>query len=125
MGRDYTPATPNSANELEVGHNLSPAGATRLQAVIDRFNKETGGNLKLVRLEKGDKPAGLNLVRRQEMSEVLSQAKYFVPLHECLAKAGVKLDTSGLSGDLKANVRRCQGPPGCLAGALFDAGAVL
>ena len=41
-------ATPNSANELEVGHNLSPAGATRLQAVIDRFNKETGGSMKLV-----------------------------------------------------------------------------
>ena len=35
------------------------AHARHLQAFVDRFNKETGGNLKLVRLEKGDKPAGL------------------------------------------------------------------
>jgi len=95
--------------DFELSHNLGPEGEKHLQATVDRFNKETGGNLKLVRLEKGDKPAGLNLVRRQEMSEVLSQAKYFVPLHEMLAKAGVKLDTSGLSSDLKANVVDAKG----------------
>lgn len=98
-----------TAAEFELAHNLSADGEKSLQAFVDRFNKETGSNLKLVRLEKGDKPAGLNLVRRQEMSEVLSQAKYFVPLHEMMAKAGVKLDTSGLSTDLKANVVDAKG----------------
>jgi sn-glycerol 3-phosphate transport system substrate-binding protein len=50
-------------------------GEERLQAIVDRFNKESGATLKLVRLEKGDKPAALNLIRRYDMAEVLSQPK--------------------------------------------------
>ena len=92
------------AAEFQLAHNLGPEGEKALQAVVDRFNKENAGNLKLIRLEKGAKPAGLNLVRRYEMTEALSQAKYFVPLHEVMAKAGVKLDTAGLAPELKANV---------------------
>lgn len=98
-----------AAAEFELAHNLSAEGEKSLQAFVDRFNKETGSKLKLVRLEKGDAPAGLNLVRRQDMSDVLSQAKHFVPLHEMMAKAGVKLDASGLSSDLKANVVDAKG----------------
>ena len=106
--QEAAPTTAASA-EFELAHNLGPEGEKALQAIVDRFNKENGGNLKLSRLEKGEKPAGLNLVRRYEMSEVLSQAKYFVPLHEMMAKAGVKLDSNGLSGDLKANVVDAKG----------------
>ena len=102
-------ATPNSANELEVGHNLSPAGATRLQAVIDRFNKETGGSMKLVRLEKDQKPADLNLVSRYDMSEVVTHPKSYVPLHEVMSKAGERLNPADLSADLKGGVLDSKG----------------
>lgn len=95
---------PVVAADFELAHNLGPAGEEQLQAVVDRFNKETGGNLKLSRLEKGDKPAGLNLVRRYDMSEVLIKPKSFVPLHEMMAKAGQPLQLSDLSPDLKAGV---------------------
>jgi sn-glycerol 3-phosphate transport system substrate-binding protein len=77
--------------------------------MVDRFNKENSGNLKLVRLEKGDKPAGLNLVRRYDMSDVLSQPKQFVPLHEMMAKAGQPLNVGELSNDLKAGVVDAKG----------------
>ena len=71
------PVAPVSA-DFELAHNLGPAGEEQLQAVVDRFNKETGGNLKLARLEKGEKPAGLNLVRRYDTSELLANGKSFV-----------------------------------------------
>jgi len=96
--------TPNSPSELEVGHNLSPAGAERLQAVIDRFNKETGGSMKLVRLEGDQKPADLNLVSRYGTSEVIAHPKSYVPLHEVMAKAGEPLNSADFSADLKAGV---------------------
>ena len=101
-------ATAASA-DFELAHNLSPEGEKALQAIVDRFNTENNGNLKVSRLEKGEKPAGLNLVRRYDMSEVLSQSKHFVPLHEMMAKAGVKLDADGLSSDLKANIVDAKG----------------
>ncbi len=72
--------------------------------MIDRFNKENGGNLKLARIEKGGKPAGLNLVRRYDMSEVLAQPKAFIPLQDMMAKAGQPLKVADLSADLKAGV---------------------
>lgn len=95
---------PVVAADFELAHNLGPEGGERLQAVVDRFNKESGSNLKLVRLEKGDKPAGLNLMRRYDVSEVMSQPKQFIPLHEMMTKAGQPLKISDLSGDLKAGV---------------------
>ena len=70
--------------------------------MIDRFNKENGGNLKLSRLEKGEKPAGLNLIRRYDMSDVLAQPKAFLPLHEMMTKAGQPLKVGELTADLKA-----------------------
>jgi sn-glycerol 3-phosphate transport system substrate-binding protein len=108
--REPAPASATAASaDFELAHNLSPEGEKALQAIVDRFNKENNGNLKVTRLEKGEKPAGLNLVRRYEMSEVLSQARYFIPLHEMMAKAGVKFDAAGLSSDLKANVVDAKG----------------
>src|SRR5574343_2105261 len=74
------------SHDFELAHNLGPAGEQRLQAVVGRFNKEQGGNLKLSRLEKGEKPAGLNLLRRYDASEALANPKAFVPLHELMAK---------------------------------------
>ena len=41
---------PAVAADFELAHNLGPVGEEQLQAVVDRFNKETGGNLKLSRL---------------------------------------------------------------------------
>lgn len=93
---------PVAAAEFELAHNLGPAGEEQLQMVVDRFNKENGGNLKLSRLEKGEKPAGLNLIRRYDMSDVLVQPKSFVPLHEMMAKAGQPLKVGELTADLKA-----------------------
>ncbi len=99
---DAKPAAPAVSNELELAHNLGPAGEERLQAVVDRFNKESGGTLKLVRHQRGQKPAGLNLIRRYDMADVLAQPKSFVPLHDMMSKAGVPLNVSDLSSDLKA-----------------------
>ncbi|MBP5987401.1 MAG: extracellular solute-binding protein [Azonexus sp.] len=96
--------TPAATAEVELAHNLGSMGEERLQAIVDRFNKESGATLKLVRLEKGDKPAALNLMRRYDVSEVLSQPKQFLPLHEVMAKAGSPLKFGELSGDLKAGV---------------------
>jgi sn-glycerol 3-phosphate transport system substrate-binding protein len=93
---------PAVAADFELAHNLGPAGEEQLQAVVDRFNKENAGNLKLARLEKGEKPAGLNLIRRYDMSDVLVQAKNFVPLHEMMTKAGQPLKVGELTADLKA-----------------------
>ncbi len=100
---------PAAAAEFELAHNLGPVGEEQLQAVVDRFNKENAGNLKLKRLEKNEKPAGLNLIRRYDMSEVLTQAKSFVPLHDMMSKAGQPLKVDGLSADLKAGVVDAKG----------------
>lgn len=99
---------PAAAVDAYLAHNLGPTGEAQLQAVVDRFNADHAGNLKLKRLEKGEAPAGLNLVRRYDMSEVLSNAKAFVPLQDMMAKAGqpLKLD---LSPDLKAGVVDAKG----------------
>jgi sn-glycerol 3-phosphate transport system substrate-binding protein len=90
--------------EFELAHNLGPVEEVSLQAIVDRFNKESSGNLKLTRLEKGEKPAGLNLVRQHETSEALSEPKQFVPLASMMAKAGQPLNVSELSNELKAGV---------------------
>ncbi|MBU1366132.1 MAG: extracellular solute-binding protein [Gammaproteobacteria bacterium] len=100
---------PAVAAQLELAHNLGPAGADRLQVIVDRFNKESGSSLKLVRLEKGDKPAILNLVRRYDMSDVLSQSNTFAPLYRVMAQAGQPLKFGQLSGDLKAGVVDARG----------------
>lgn len=98
-----------AAADFELAHNLGPAGEQQLQAVVDRFNKEAGSKLKLVRLEKGDKPASLNLVRRYDVGDVLSQPKQFVPLHAMMTKAGQPLKIGELSNDLKAGVVDAKG----------------
>jgi sn-glycerol 3-phosphate transport system substrate-binding protein len=98
------PVAPAAVAPFELAHNLGPVGEERLQLVVDRFNKEAGSSLKLVRLEKGDKPAGLNLVRRHDIGDVLSESKQFVPLHAVMAKAGEPLKVGELSHDLKAGM---------------------
>ena len=102
-------AAPAAAVEFELAHNLSPKGEESLIAVVDRFNKESGGNLKLVRLEKGSKPAGLNLVLRDDMSDVLSLQKNFIPLHAMMSKAGHALNSGDFPSDIKANVVDAKG----------------
>lgn len=80
--------------EPTLAHNLDEANAARLAAMIERYHRETGNTIKLVRLEKGDKPATLNLLSRYQTSEVLSQPKDFVPLHAMMSKAGAPLSLS-------------------------------
>jgi sn-glycerol 3-phosphate transport system substrate-binding protein len=95
--------------EFELAHNLGPVGEERLQAIVDRFNTESSSALKLVRLEKGEKPAVLNLMRRYDVSEVLSQPKHFVPLHEVMTKAGEPLKFGEVAADLKSGVVDAKG----------------
>ena len=102
-------AAPAVSAEFELAHNLGPANEERLQAVVDRFNKESGSSLKLKRLEKGEKPVGLNLMTRYDMSEVLSQPKAFVPLYEVMTKNGQSINSADFSADLKAGVVDAKG----------------
>ena len=103
------PAAPAVSAEFELAHNLGALGEERLQAVLDRFNKESGSSIKLVRHQHGQKPAGLNLVRRYDLADVLAQPKSFVPLHEMMSKAGQPLQLGELSNDLKAGVVDAKG----------------
>lgn len=91
--------------EVELAHNFGAIGEERLQGVVDRFNKENkSGQIKLVRLEKGEKPAPLNLIRRYEMDEVLRQPGRYMPLHQMMKNAKESLETKDLSADLRAGV---------------------
>jgi sn-glycerol 3-phosphate transport system substrate-binding protein len=102
-------AKPAANVALELAHNLGPQAEARLQEVVDRFNKENGATLTLSRLEKGGKPVALNLIRRAEMGDVLSQAKHFVPLHQMMSKSGKGLKFADVSSDLKAGVVDARG----------------
>lgn len=102
--RSAPPAKPAAPVELTMASNLGAADEERLQSVVDRFNQKYGVALKLVRLEKGERPALLNLVRRYDMDEVLSKPNEFTPLYAVMKKAGEKLNQNDLSGDLKAGV---------------------
>lgn len=97
-------AKPEPVTSLELAHNLGPQAEERLQEIVDRFNQENGSALKLQRLEKGAKPAALNLIRRAEMGDVLSQPKHFVPLHQVMSSAGKGLKFADVSKDLQAGV---------------------
>jgi sn-glycerol 3-phosphate transport system substrate-binding protein len=102
-----TPAKGATA-EPTLAHNLDAANEARLAAVIERYRKETGNSIRLVRVEKGDKPATLNLLSRYQMSDVLSQPKDFVPLHSMMSRAGVPLSIT-LSEVLKPGVTDVRG----------------
>jgi len=86
-----------------LAHNLDAANEARLAAVVERYHKDTGGEVKLVRLQKGDKPATLNLLSRLQTENVFSQPKAFVPLYSMMSKAGVSLSVQ-LSEVLKPSV---------------------
>ena len=98
-----------ASQDFELAHNLGPLDEQRLRAVVDRFNQEQGGNLKLSRLEKGEKPAGLNLLRRYDASEALANPKAFLPLYDVMAKNGQPLKLGELSAELKAGLSDAKG----------------
>lgn len=87
-----------------LAHNLGGQAELRLQEVVDRFNQQNGTTMTVQRLEKGAKPATLNLIRRADVGDVLSQPKNFVPLYQMMSKAGQKLNLADISHDLKAGV---------------------
>lgn len=97
------PAKVAEPTSVELAHNLGEASEGRLQAVVDRYNRENNGKIKLVRLERDEKLAPLNLVTRYDLSELLARGKQVMPLHEAMAKGGkpLKLD---LSPELKSTV---------------------
>ena len=98
-------APPVAKLEIELAHNFGAIGEERLQTVVDVFNKESkSGQIKLVRLERGEKPAPLNMIRRYEMDEVLRQPGRYLPLHQMMKNAKENLDTKDLSADLRAGV---------------------
>ena len=89
--------------ELELAHNFSAGGAERLQALIDRFNAENkDGAIKLVRLEKGAKPAVLNLIRHHDMAEILNANAKFKPVYQVMKDAKVSFNANEISNDLRA-----------------------
>ena len=100
------PNKPLAVVESEVptlAHNLSPQHEARLRDFLARYQAATGERFELIRLEKGDAPATLNLVSRYDMSDILSQSQRFVPLYAMMAKAGVPLKLT-LSDELKPGV---------------------
>lgn len=103
------PEVSAAASTLVLAHNLDAVSEPRLQAVVDRFNRETGANLKLARLEKSEKLAALNLIVRYDHGELLTQAKNFVPLHEMMSKAGQSLALSDLPAEMKVGVTDARG----------------
>ena len=102
-------AAPPAPVSPVLAHNLGAQAEERLQEVVDRFNKQNGTTLTVQRLEKGAKPATLNLIRRSEVGDVFSQPKSFIPLHQMLSGAGQKLSLTDISRDLKAGVVDRQG----------------
>lgn len=86
-----------------LAHNLDEINTAKLEAVVGRYQQETGREVRLVRLEKGEKPATLNLLSRFEMGDVLSKPKSFVPLYSMMSKAGVPFSLQ-LSEVLKPGV---------------------
>ncbi|MCE1182433.1 MAG: extracellular solute-binding protein [Rhodocyclales bacterium] len=97
-------AAPVAPAALELAHNLGPVGEERLQGVVDRFNQETGSTLKLVRLEKNQKPAVLNLMMRYDTSDLMAQPKSFLPLYEVMSKAGQPLQLADMPAEIKTGV---------------------
>jgi sn-glycerol 3-phosphate transport system substrate-binding protein len=91
-----------------LAHNLDPLNEAKLAAVIERYQQETGNAIRLVRLERGEKPATLNLLGRYEMSDVIGHPKNFVPLHSMMSRAGQPMKLS-LSEVLKKNVTDARG----------------
>ena len=102
-------SAPVASADIVLAHNLDSVGEERLQAVVDRFNKENGNSIKLVRQAEGGKPASLNLIRRYDLAEVLSQPKSYIPIYGMMAKAGYPLKVGDLSNDLKAGVVDAKG----------------
>ncbi len=96
---------PAAKVEIELAHNLGTIGEDRLQEVVERFNNESkSGVIKLVRLERGEKPAVLNFVRRYDMDDVLRQPGRYMPLHQMMSGAKETLNVKELSSDLRAGV---------------------
>lgn len=96
---------PAAKVEIELAHNLGTIGEDRLQEVVERFNNESkSGVIKLVRLERGEKPAVLNFVRRYDMDDVLRQPGRYMPLHQMMNGAKETLNVKELSSDLRAGV---------------------
>jgi len=98
------PAAPAAPVTLELAHNLGPQAEQKLQEVVDRFNQENGVTITVRRLEKGQKPAALNLLRRAEVGDALTRAASFVPLYQAMAKAGAPFNQGEIVADLKAGV---------------------
>jgi len=101
------PAKPEAAIatpvEIELAHQLGQGAEERLGKLVERFNhEEKGVAVKLVHLSESGKPAPLNLVRRQDMGEFLSQKGSLKPLHQVMSEAKVPFSSASLSPDLKA-----------------------
>jgi sn-glycerol 3-phosphate transport system substrate-binding protein len=91
--------------EIELAHQLSEVGEENLRKVVDHFNHDQKGmTIKLVRLAQGDKPAAMNLVRRQDLSELLVRKEGFKPLYQVMGEAKTPWASGSLSPDLKAGV---------------------
>lgn len=97
-------AAPVAKTEIELAHNLGSVGEDRLQEVIERFNRDSKiGTIRLVRHGQGGKPATLNLVRRDDVDDLMRTGG-LAPLYKVMADAKEPLQVKGVSSDLTAGV---------------------
>lgn len=98
-------AEPAAPVEVALAHQFGKIGEQNLQAVVDDFNRgQKAVVVKLVRLAEGDRPAPMNLVRRQDMGAFLVSRDAFRPLHQVMRDAKVPLAATSVSPDLRAGV---------------------
>ncbi|MBL8450122.1 MAG: extracellular solute-binding protein [Dechloromonas sp.] len=95
--------TPAARMEIALAHQLGSIGEENLQRLVERYNSSHAGvEIKLVRAAEGDKPAVLNLVRRQDVLEAIAGKAAFKPLHEVMKEAKEAFKSEIISPDLRA-----------------------
>lgn len=91
--------------EVELANQLGDVGEENLRKVVEEFNSQQKGMaVKLVRLAQGARPAQMNLVRRQDLSEFMTGKNAFRPLYQVMSETRTPFAAASLSPDLKAGV---------------------
>lgn len=94
---------PAARSEIALAHQLSSVGEENLRKLVERFNAgQPTVAIQLVRLAEGEKPAVLNLVRRQDVLEAVAGKAAFKPLHEVMKEAREAFKPEAISPDLRA-----------------------
>ena len=126
QARQAKAEAPAARSEIALAHQLSSVGEENLRKLVERFNAgQPTVAIQLVRLAEGEKPAVLNLVRRQDVLEAVAGKAAFKPLHEVMKEAK---KPSSRGGDFARSSRAGTTDERsflCLAGGLLDPSSVL